>query len=132
MLTYAERYNPDAVIDIATLTGACVIALGHEASAVYSNIDSLASELINAGEKANDRAWQMPLWDEYQPLLDSNFADMANIGGRAAGSITATCFCLGLLRNITGRTWILQELWISGGKARAQLVDLSIFYPNFC
>ncbi|MEK9714597.1 MAG: leucyl aminopeptidase [Methylophilaceae bacterium] len=118
-LTYAERYKPDSVIDVATLTGACVIALGHEASAVYSNLDSLADELISAGEKANDRAWHMPLWDEYQPLLDSNFADMANIGGRAAGSITAACF---LSRFATKYNWahldIAGTAWISGGKAK--------------
>lgn len=91
-LTYAERFEPSAVIDIATLTGACVIALGHHASGLFSNNDALASELLQAGEKALDRAWHMPMWDDYQPLLDSNFADMANIGGRAAGSITAACF----------------------------------------
>jgi leucyl aminopeptidase len=91
-LTYAERFEPSAVIDIATLTGACVIALGHHASGLFSNNDDLAKELLQAGEKALDRAWHMPMWDDYQPLLDSNFADMANIGGRAAGSITAACF----------------------------------------
>ncbi|MDG1820462.1 MAG: leucyl aminopeptidase [Methylophilaceae bacterium] len=91
-LTYAERFEPSAVVDIATLTGACVIALGHHATAVYSNQDALAAELIAAGEVAYDRAWHMPLWEEYQPQLDSNFADMANIGGRPAGSITAACF----------------------------------------
>jgi leucyl aminopeptidase len=91
-LTYAERFEPSAVIDIATLTGACVIALGHHASGLFSNNDALASELLQAGETALDRAWHMPMWDDYQPLLDSNFADMANIGGRAAGSITAACF----------------------------------------
>ena len=91
-LTYAERFEPSAVVDIATLTGACVIALGHHASGLFSNNDSLAKELLQAGESALDRAWHMPMWDEYQPLLDSNFADMANIGGRAGGSITAACF----------------------------------------
>lgn len=91
-LTYAERFEPSAVVDIATLTGACVIALGHHASAVYSNQDALAIELLEAGNSAHDRAWHMPMWDEYQPQLDSNFADMANIGGRAGGSITAACF----------------------------------------
>jgi leucyl aminopeptidase len=91
-LTYAERFEPSAVIDVATLTGACVIALGHHATAVYSNQDALAAELLEAGKAAHDRAWHMPLWDEYQPQLDSNFADMANIGGRAGGSITAACF----------------------------------------
>lgn len=91
-LTYAERFEPSAVVDVATLTGACVIALGHHASAVYSNQDSLAMELLEAGTKAHDRAWHMPMWDDYQTQLDSNFADMANIGGRAGGSITAACF----------------------------------------
>ena len=91
-LTYAEKYKPEVVIDIATLTGACVIALGHHVSAVYSNNQPLADELRIAGEVALDQVWQMPLWDEYQPQLNSNFADMANIGGRAAGSITAACF----------------------------------------
>jgi leucyl aminopeptidase len=91
-LTYAERFEPDAVVDIATLTGACVIALGHHASGLFSNKDSLAKELLQAGEQAMDRAWHMPMWDDYQGQLDSNFADMANIGGRAGGSITAACF----------------------------------------
>ncbi len=91
-LTYSKKFDPDTVIDIATLTGACVIALGHVASGMFSNQDSLAKELLAAGEQSNDRVWQLPLWDDYQPLLDSNFADMQNIGGRAGGTITAACF----------------------------------------
>ncbi|MEK7708242.1 MAG: leucyl aminopeptidase [Pseudomonadota bacterium] len=91
-LTYAERYNPKVVIDIATLTGACVIALGNFTTGLISNDDKLAQALLAAGEQAIDRAWQLPLWDEYQDLLKSNFADIANIGGRAAGTITAACF----------------------------------------
>jgi leucyl aminopeptidase len=91
-LTYAAKFNPDTVIDIATLTGACVIALGHVASGMFSNEEKLAQELLAAGEQTHDRIWQMPLWDDYQPLLDSNFADMQNIGGRAGGTITAACF----------------------------------------
>jgi leucyl aminopeptidase len=91
-LTYAERFEPSAVVDIATLTGACVIALGSHATGLFSNNDDLAKELLVAGETALDRAWHMPMWDDYQPQLDSNFADMANIGGRAGGSITAACF----------------------------------------
>ena len=91
-LTYAERFEPSAVVDIATLTGACVIALGHHPSGLFSNNDDLAKELLDAGEKSHDRAWRMPMWEEYQSQLDSNFADMANIGGRAGGSITAACF----------------------------------------
>jgi leucyl aminopeptidase len=91
-LTYAERYDPQAVVDIATLTGACIIALGHVCSGLFSNDDGLARELLAAGEESWDRAWQMPLWEDYQDQLKSNFADFANIGGRAAGSVTAACF----------------------------------------
>ena len=91
-LTYTAKFKPDTVIDIATLTGACVIALGHVASGMFANDDKLAKELVAAGEQSHDRVWQLPLWEDYQPLLDSNFADMANIGGRAGGTITAACF----------------------------------------
>jgi len=91
-LTYVERFNPECVIDVATLTGACVIALGHVTSGLLANHDGLAHELLEAGKVSRDRAWQLPLWDDYQEQLKSNFADMANIGGRAAGSITAACF----------------------------------------
>jgi len=91
-LTYAERFEPAAVVDIATLTGACVIALGHVATGLLANHDGLARELIHAGDAAYDRCWQLPLWDDYQEQLKSNFADMANIGGRPAGTITAACF----------------------------------------
>jgi leucyl aminopeptidase len=91
-LTYSERFKPEVVIDVATLTGACVIALGHHISAVFTNYDPLADELRSAGKIALDPVWQMPMSDEYQPQLNSNFADMANIGGRAGGSITAACF----------------------------------------
>ncbi len=91
-LTYAERFDPAAVVDIATLTGACVIALGNVASGLFANDEPLAKELLRAGETAQDRAWQMPLWDDYQEQLGSNFADFANIGGRPAGSVTAACF----------------------------------------
>jgi leucyl aminopeptidase len=91
-LTYAERYQPETIVDIATLTGACVIALGHVASGLLSNDDDLAEELLSASGRAADPAWRLPLWDEYQEQLKSNFADMANIGGRAGGTITAACF----------------------------------------
>ncbi len=91
-LTYAKRYDPDVVIDMATLTGACLVALGHEASGLMSNSDKLSDDLLEAGQSTGDRAWRLPIWEEYQPLLDSNFADIANIGGRWAGTITAACF----------------------------------------
>ncbi len=91
-LTYAERFEPDTVIDVATLTGACVVALGHIATGLFSNKDALARDLLDAGDESYDRAWHMPLWDDYQDLLKSPFADMGNIGGRWGGSITAACF----------------------------------------
>jgi leucyl aminopeptidase len=91
-LTYAERYEPEAVVDVATLTGAMVIALGHVACGVFSNNDALARELVAAGDEAYDRGWQLPLWDDYHEGLASNFADFANVSGRAGGSITAACF----------------------------------------
>jgi len=91
-LTYAERFDPAAVIDIATLTGACVIALGHVVSGLFANDDPLAREVLTAGDHAGDGAWHLPLHDEYQDQLRSNFADFANIGGRPAGAVTAACF----------------------------------------
>ncbi len=91
-LTYVERFDPELVIDTATLTGACVIALGKHASGLFSSHNPLAHELQNAGDQSGDRAWRMPLWDDYQEMLDSPFADFTNLGGRPAGSITAACF----------------------------------------
>jgi leucyl aminopeptidase len=91
-LTYAERFKPAAVIDVATLTGACVIALGHEHSGLFSSDDRLAQELLDAGMESQDTAWRMPLDEAYAEGLKSNFADVANVGGRAGGAITAACF----------------------------------------
>ena len=91
-LTYAERFNPSAVIDIATLTGACIVALGSVCSGLFTDKDVLARDLLAAGDAAWDRAWRLPLWDDYQEQLKSNFADFANVGSRAAGSVTAACF----------------------------------------
>ena len=101
-LAYAERLAPDAVLDIATLTGACVIALGHVATGLFANEQRLADELRAAGDDAWDRVWQMPLWEDYQEQLRSNFADMANVGGRPAGCITAACY---LARFTGGLRW---------------------------
>lgn len=116
-LTYVERYDPECVVDMATLTGACVIALGKHASGLFSNHNPLAHELENASTQSGDRAWRMPLWDDYQEQLDSPFADMANIGGRPAGSITAACF---LSRFTKKYQWahldIAGTAWRSGGK----------------
>jgi leucyl aminopeptidase len=112
-LSYSDRFNPDVVIDIATLTGSCVIALGKFATGLLSNHSPLANDLISAGEYSNDRAWQLPLWEEYQSMLDSPFADMANIGGREAGTITAACFLSRFTRkyrwahlDIAGTAWL--------------------------
>lgn len=91
-LSYSERFKPDTVIDIATLTGAVVIALGLHATGLLSNHEPLAKDLIDAGTESHDRVWQLPLWEEYQEQLKSPFADMSNVGGRSAGTITAACF----------------------------------------
>jgi len=111
-LAYAERFKPEVVVDIATLTGACVIALGHIATGLFANDQKLADELRTAGEDAWDRVWQMPLWEEYQEGLRSNFADMANIGGRPGGAITAASFLARFTRklrwahlDIAGTAW---------------------------
>jgi leucyl aminopeptidase len=114
-LTYVERFDPDVVIDIATLTGACVIALGKYASGIMSNHNPLAHELLNASEQSSDKAWRLPLWDEYQEQIESPFADMANIGGRPAGTITAACF---LSRFTKKYTWAHMDIagtaWLGG------------------
>ncbi len=114
-LTYAERFKPAVVVDIATLTGACVIALGHHRSGLFTSDDALATELLNAGDAALDPCWRMPLDDEYGEGLKSNFADMGNVGPRAGGSITAAMF----LRRFTGKyRWahldIAGTAWKSG------------------
>lgn len=98
-LTYAETFNPELVIDLATLTGACIIALGNVTSGLFSNDDQLSSALLRAGEASGDLAWRMPLFEEYQEQLNSAFADMANIGGPAAGSITAASFLARFTKN---------------------------------
>lgn len=101
-LTYAQRFEPQALLDVATLTGACVVALGKYATGLMSKHDDLADELLQAGENVFDRAWRLPLWDEYQSQLNSTFADVYNIGGRNAGAITAGCF---LARFAEGQRW---------------------------
>jgi leucyl aminopeptidase len=114
-LTWVAKFKPRTVIDIATLTGACVVALGNQAHGLFSNNPALAEALLAAGQDSNDRAWQLPLWDEYQEQLDSPFADMANIGGPKAGSVTAACF---LARYTREYTWahldIAGTAWHSG------------------
>ncbi|OYW88894.1 MAG: leucyl aminopeptidase, partial [Pseudomonadales bacterium 32-61-5] len=118
-LTYVERFKPRAVIDVATLTGACIVALGSQTSGLLSNDDALARQLLDAGRNADDRAWQLPLFDDYQEQLDSPFADIANIGGPKAGTITAACF---LSRFTKDYSWahldIAGTAWVSGGKEK--------------
>ena len=119
-LTYVEKYKPAAVVDIATLTGAMVIALGHVATGLFANSDPLARELVQAGEGGWDRAWHLPMWDDYQEQLKSNFADFPNIGSRAGGSITAACF---LSRFTKSYPWahldIAGTAWKSGAEKGA-------------
>jgi leucyl aminopeptidase len=119
-LTYAARYQPEVVIDIATLTGACVVALGRQASGLFSNDDELAEALLAAGIQAGDRAWRLPLWKEYDEQLKSSFADLANVGGPEAGSVTAACF---LARFAADYRWahldIAGTAWTSGAQKGA-------------
>jgi leucyl aminopeptidase len=119
-LTYARRFEPLAMIDVATLTGACVVALGKHAHGLFSADDTLAAQLLAAGENSLDRAWRLPLWDDYQSQLDSGNADIANIGGKSAGAITAACF---LSRFTEGVPWahldIAGTAWDDGRKGLA-------------
>jgi leucyl aminopeptidase len=130
-LTYAERFKPKTVIDIATLTGACVVALGGHTSGLLGNNDALINQLLEAGKMADDRAWQLPLFDEYQEQLDSPFADIANIGGPKGGTITAACF---LSRFTKAYEWahldIAGTAWTSGKEkgATGRPVPLLIQY----
>ncbi|MCK4588115.1 MAG: leucyl aminopeptidase, partial [Gammaproteobacteria bacterium] len=119
-LTYCERFKPESVVDIATLTGACVVALGRHASGVMGNHHPLVHELLNAGKTSGDRAWELPLWDEYNDQLKSNFADIPNIADRTAGTITAACF---LSRFTQKLHWAHMDIagtaWVSGDKKGA-------------
>ena len=136
-LTYIDQYNPETVVDVATLTGACIIALGNHATGLLANNDELANELLAAGERAGDRAWRLPLWDEYQSQLDSNFADMANIGGRPAGTITAACFLSRFAKDyrwahldIAGTAWHSGKAKGSSGRPVPMLVDYLMSYAG--
>ena len=119
-LTFVQKYNPQVIIDAATLTGACVVALGKHATGLMSKDDALADELLAAGNETLDRAWRLPLWDEYQSQLDTGYADIANIGGKYAGAITAGCF---LARFTEGYRWahldIAGTAWEEGRKGSA-------------
>ncbi|MCC2617317.1 leucyl aminopeptidase [Aestuariibacter halophilus] len=133
-LTYVEHFEPDTVIDVATLTGACVVALGKHATGVMSSHNPLAHELLNASEQSGDKAWRLPLWDEYQEQIESPFADMANLGGRAAGTITAACF---LSRFTKKYNWAHMDIagtaWVGGankGSTGRPVPMLSQFLMN--
>ncbi len=119
-LTYVQKFEPQVIIDAATLTGACVVALGKYASGLMTQDDELANELLDAGNRALDRAWRLPLWDDYQSALDSVFADFTNLGGKYGGAITAGCF---LSRFTTGYRWahldIAGTAWNEGRKGLA-------------
>jgi leucyl aminopeptidase len=119
-LTYVQKFNPQIIIDAATLTGACVVALGKHATGLMTKDDALANDLIAAGETSLDRAWRLPLWDDYQSQLDTGYADIANIGGKYAGAITAGCF---LARFTEGYRWahldIAGTAWEEGRKGSA-------------
>ncbi len=119
-LTYVQKFNPQIIIDAATLTGACVVALGKHATGLMTKDDALANDLIAAGESSLDRAWRLPLWDDYQSQLETGYADIANIGGKYAGAITAGCF---LSRFTEGYRWahldIAGTAWEEGRKGSA-------------
>jgi len=116
-LTYVQRFKPSVIIDVATLTGACIVALGNYASGLFSNHGPLSHDLQNAGKTIGDAVWPLPLWDEYQEKLNSNFADMANVGGREAGAVTAACFLNRFVQkhdhwahlDIAGTAWLTGE-----------------------
>jgi leucyl aminopeptidase len=132
-LTYVKKYDPAIVIDIATLTGACVVALGKVVSGLFSTDDALANDLLQAGQQSNDRTWRMPVLDDYQELLDSPFADMGNIGGPYGGAITAACF---LSRFTKDYTWAHLDIagvaWHSGAQkgGTGRPVPLLLEYLN--
>jgi leucyl aminopeptidase len=120
-LTYISRYKPAVVIDVATLTGACIVALGKVVSGLFSPSDELADALLDAGQRSGDRAWRMPVWNDYQEMLESPFADIANIGSAPnGGAITAACF---LARFTKDYTWAHLDIagvaWISGAQKNA-------------
>jgi leucyl aminopeptidase len=132
-LTYARRFKPAVVVDIATLTGACVIALGAHLSAVMSNDDELAAEIEEAGRRAEDRVWHMPMGEEYHEQLKSNFADFTNSCGREGGAITAACFLAKFTEglrwahvDIAGTAYLTGSQKGSTGRPVPMLVDFLI------
>ena len=132
-LSYAQNFNPKVCIDVATLTGACIVALGHVASAVIGNDQRLIDDLIIASDEVNDKIWQLPLWDEYEAQLKSNFADLPNIGSKGAGTITAAVFLSKFVKDyswahldIAGTAWISGENKTSTGRPIPLLIQYLI------
>ncbi len=132
-ITYARKYKPEVVIDIATLTGACVVALGSHATGLMSNNDQLAMQLLKSGINSDDRAWQLPLWEEYGSQLKTNFADLANVGGRSAGAITAGCFLSEFAEDlkwahldIAGTAWNSGQKKLATGRPVSLLLDFIV------
>jgi leucyl aminopeptidase len=129
-LHFAKRFKPRALIDVATLTGACVVALGGPVSGLFSNNDELADELLEAGVRSGDLAWRMPIGEEYTEMLKSNFSDLGNIGGREAGAVTAACFLWKFVDDIpwahldiAGSAWLGGAQKGSTGRPVSLLVD---------
>jgi leucyl aminopeptidase len=132
-ITYSRRFKPAAVVDVATLTGACVIALGNQTSGLMSNDEGLAGELAAAGNRADDRAWRLPIGDEYAELLKSNFADFANVGGREGGACTAATFLSKFAKDlawahldVAGTAWVGGSQKGSTGRPVPLLVDFLV------
>jgi leucyl aminopeptidase len=137
-ITYSRRYKPQAVIDVATLTGACIVALGSHVSGLMSNDDSLAEELSAAGVRADDRAWRLPVGEEYADQLKSNFADLANVGGREGGACTAASFLWKFAKDlrwahldIAGTAWLGGSQKGSTGRPVPLLVDFLLSRSKF-
>jgi leucyl aminopeptidase len=132
-ITYSRRFKPAAVVDVATLTGACIIALGNQICGLMSNDEGLADELFEAGNRADDRAWRLPIGDEYAELLKSNFADLANVGGREGGACTAATFLSKFAKDLSwahldvaGTAWVGGSQKGSTGRPVPLLVDFLV------
>jgi len=132
-LTYSRRFKPAAVVDVATLTGACIIALGNQICGLMSNDEALAAEVAAAGARADDRAWRLPIGDEYAELLKSNFADFANVGGREGGACTAATFLSKFAKDlawahldVAGTAWVGGSQKGSTGRPVPLLVDFLV------
>ncbi|MBT7334034.1 MAG: leucyl aminopeptidase [Gammaproteobacteria bacterium] len=132
-LTHVQTFKPKTIIDVATLTGACVVALGAHASGLYANNQSLADDLLKAGQASGDKAWQMPLWDEYHSALQSNFADMANVGGRNAGSVTAACFLSEFVKDVDwAHMDVAGSAFLGGAKKGATGRPVPLLFAYLC